>query len=61
MSALIAILVPLIVLVVVALVIVWVAERFSPDPLITQIVKVMVFAVVLIALLMKLLPLLGLR
>lgn len=61
MSSLIAIIVPIIVLVVVALVIIWVTERFSPDPLITQIIRVIVFAVVLIALLMKLVPLLGLR
>jgi len=60
MSALIASLVPVIVLIVIALIIVWVAERFSPDPLITQIVRVVVFAVVLIALLLKFVPMLGL-
>ncbi len=59
MSALIAMIVPIIILVVVALVIIWVTERFSPDPLITKIIQVIVFAVVLIALLMKLVPLLG--
>lgn len=41
----------------VALIIWWAAERFSPDPLITKIIQVIVFAVVLIALLTKLLPL----
>lgn len=61
MSALIAMLIPIIVLIVIALIIIWVTERFSPDPLITQIIKVIVFAVVLIALLMKLVPLLGLH
>lgn len=61
MSSLVAMLVPIIIMVVVALVIIWVAERFSPDPLITKIIQVVVFAVVLIALLMKLVPLLGLR
>lgn len=61
MSSLIAMIVPIIILIVVALVIIWVTERFSPDPLITKIIKVVVFAVVLIALLMKLVPLLGIR
>lgn len=59
MHALTSILVPVIVVVVVGLIIWWVAERFSPDPLITKIVQVVVFAVVLIVLLLKLLPLLG--
>ncbi len=59
MHTLIAALVPIIVLVVVALIIIWVTERFSPDPLVTKIIRVVVFAVVLIALLLKLVPLLG--
>jgi hypothetical protein len=59
MSALISQIVPIIVLIVVALIIVWVTERFSPDPLITKIIKVVVFAVVLIALFTKLFPMLG--
>jgi hypothetical protein len=58
MGTLIAILVPIIIVVVVGLIIIWVAERFSPDPLITKIIKVIVFAVVLIAIITKLLPLL---
>jgi hypothetical protein len=58
MHALIALLVPLIILVVVALIIVYVADRFSPDPLITKIVNIIVFAAVLIWLVTKLLPLL---
>jgi hypothetical protein len=45
--------------VVVGLIIWYVAERFSPDPLITKIVKIVIFAVVLIVLLLKLVPLLG--
>ncbi len=57
MGALVALLVPIIVVVVVGLIIYWVAERFSPDPLITKIVQVIVFAVVLIVLVTKLLPL----
>lgn len=59
MHALTAILVPVIVVVIVGLIIYWVAERFSPDPLITKIVQVIVFAVVLIVLITKLLPMLG--
>lgn len=59
MQALVASLIPIIVIIVVALIIIWATERFSPDPLITKIIKVVVFAVVLIALLMKLIPLLG--
>jgi hypothetical protein len=59
MHALTAILVPVIIVVVVGLIIYWVAERFSPDPLITKIVQVVVFAVVLIVIIVKLLPLLG--
>ncbi len=58
MSALIAALVPLIILVLVALIIIWVAERFSPDPLITKIIQAIVFVVVLIVLLTKFLPML---
>lgn len=59
MGALIAMLIPIIVIIVVALIIIWATDRFSPDPLITKIIKVVVFAVVLIALLLKLVPLLG--
>lgn len=57
MHALISILVPVIVVVVIGLIVYWVAERFSPDPLITKIVQVIVFAVVLIVVVTKLLPL----
>jgi hypothetical protein len=59
MHALVSLLVPAIIVIVIALVIVWAAERFSPDPFITRIVQLVVFAVVLIWLLMKLVPLLG--
>lgn len=59
MHALVAILVPVIVVVVVGLIAWWIVERFSPDPLITKIVQVVIFAVVLIVVLTKLLPLLG--
>ncbi len=57
MSALVALLIPLIVIVVIAVIVVAVTERFSPDPLITTIVRWVVFAIVLIALLTKLMPL----
>lgn len=59
MHALIAVLVPVIVVVVIGLIVWWVAERFSPDPLVTKIVQVVIFAVVLIVIIMKLLPLMG--
>jgi hypothetical protein len=60
MTALLHALVPIIVIVVVALIIWYAAERFSPDPFITRIVQIVLFAVVLIAILLKLVPLLGL-
>lgn len=59
MHSLIATLVPLIIVIVVAVIILAVSERFSPDPLITTIVRWVVFAVVVIVALTKLVPLLG--
>ena len=59
MHSLVGLLVPLIVIIAVALIIWYVAERFSPDPLITKIVQIVVFVVVLIVIIMKLLPLIG--
>ena len=59
MHALVAVLVPVIITVVVGLIIWYVAERFSPDPLITKIVQIVIFAVVLIVLLLKLTPLIA--
>jgi hypothetical protein len=56
MSGLIALIVPAIIIIAVALVIVWAAEHFSPDPLITKIVQLVVFACVLIWFVTKLLP-----
>jgi hypothetical protein len=58
MSALVALIVPAIILIAVALLIIWAAERFSPDPLITKIVKLAVFCLVLIWFITKLLPVL---
>ena len=60
MHSLIGLLVPLIVTIGVALIIWYVAERFSPDPLITKVVQVVLFIVVLVGMIMKLFPLLGL-
>ncbi len=59
MHALVAALVPIIIVIVVAIIIIAITERFSPDALITTIVRWVVFAVVLIFLLTKMLPLLG--
>ena len=58
-SSLVALFIPIIVVVLVAIIIVACAERFSPDAFITTIVRWVVFAAVLIFLLQKLLPLLG--
>ena len=59
MHGLLAALVPVIIIVVVALIIWYATERFSPDPFITKIVQIIIFAVVLIVLLTKFVPLLG--
>ncbi len=59
MQSLVALLVPIIVAVVVAVIIIAVTERFSPDALITTIVRWVVFGVMLVYLLTKLLPLLA--
>lgn len=59
MHALVAVLVPIIVIVVVALIILVINARFAPDPSIQQIVAYVVYGVVLIALIVKLFPLLG--
>ena len=59
MHGLVAALIPIIVIIAVGLIIWYVAERFSPDPLITKITQIVVFVVVLVVLLLKLLPLLG--
>ena len=59
MHSLVAMLVPIIVIVGVAIIIWIVAERFSPDPLITKIVQIVLFIVVLVVLLTKLFPMLG--
>lgn len=59
MTTLVNALVPIIIVVVCALIIWLTTERFSPDPFITRVVQIVIFAVVLIVLLLKLIPLLG--
>jgi len=61
MHALVGLLIPLIVTIGVALIIWICAERFSPDPVITKIIQVLIFILVLVVILTKLLPLLGLN
>ncbi len=58
MAALTALLVPMIILVVVCLIIWYAAERWSPDPFITKVVQIVIFAIVLIFIITHLLPLL---
>lgn len=57
MSALVAVLIPIIVIVAIAAIVLLIVERFSPDPTVTQIIRWIVFALVLIAIITKLLPL----
>lgn len=59
MHGLLAILVPIIIAVAVGLIIWVIAERFSPDPLITKIVQIVVFVIVLVVCLTKLVPLIA--
>ena len=59
-GAFVAVLVPIIIVIAVALIIWVVTERFSPDPLITKIVQIVLFVVVLVVVIMKLFPMLGL-
>lgn len=58
MHTLVAVLIPIIVIVAVAAIILLIVERFSPDATVTAIIKWIVFALVLIAILYRLLPLL---
>lgn len=46
--------VPILITIGIAIIIWWAAERFSPDPLLTNIVKMIVFIVVLVKLAMLL-------
>ena len=60
MSTLIALIIPIIILCVAAMIVLALVEKFSPDATVTYIVRIAVFAVVLIVLIQKLLPLLHL-
>ena len=59
MEPFIALLIPTILVVLAAIIIVAVAERFSPEPFTLIIIRWIVFVVVLIFLLKKFVPLLG--
>jgi Co/Zn/Cd efflux system component len=52
-------LIQLIIAIAVLLVVWWVAERFSPDPLITKIVQVIIFVLALMLVFTKVLPMVG--
>lgn len=58
MTALLSVLWPVTIIIVVALIIYWIVQRFSPDALITKIFTAIIFVVTLWLLLQKLLPLL---
>jgi hypothetical protein len=53
-------LVNIIIAIAVLLVAWWIAERFSPDPLITKIVQVVIFVIALLLVIKMVLPLAGL-
>ena len=52
-------LVSLVIIVGVLLVAWYITERFSPDPLLTKIVQIVIFVIALVVVLTKLLPLVG--
>ncbi len=52
-------LIPIILILACALIAWWVTERFSPDPLLTKIVQVVIFIIVLMVVILKLLPMAG--
>lgn len=57
MHPLVAALIPILIILVICYVIIILVRKFSPDPTFTQIATVVVYAVALIAILTKLLPL----
>lgn len=59
MRSLVATLVPIIIAIVVGIIAIAVTERFSPDALVTLIVRWIVFGLILIVVLTKLVPLIG--
>ena len=58
MAAFVAVLIPIIIIIAVAAIVLLIVERFSPDGTVTQIIRWIVFALVLIAIISRLLPLL---
>lgn len=54
-------LVAVIITIALALVAWWATDRFSPDELLTKIVKLIIFIVVLVVVILKLLPMMGLH
>lgn len=59
MNNLVAVLIPVIIVIVIAVIAIAITEKFSPDPLVTTIVRWVVFALVLIVVLTKLVPLIA--
>lgn len=59
MHGLAAVLIPVIIVIAVAAIAIAITEKFSPDPLVTTIVRWVVFALVLIVVLTKLVPLIA--
>jgi hypothetical protein len=59
MHGLVAVLVPIIVVVIVALILIAANERFAPDPMLKKIIDYVIYGCVLIFLIIKLFPLLG--
>ena len=57
MSALVSVLIPIILIVAVGAIFLLIVERFSPDATVTAIIKWIVFALILIAIISRLLPL----
>lgn len=59
LHGLIAALIPILVILVIAYVILLIVEKFSPDATFTQIARIIIYAIALIAILTKLLPLIN--
>lgn len=53
--------VPIIIIVAVLLIAWYVTERFSPDPLLTKIVQIVIFVLALVLIIVKVLPLAGIN
>lgn len=59
MHSLVAVLIPIIIVVAIAAIALLIVERFSPDPTVTKIIQWIVFALVLIVVITKLVPLIS--